>query len=85
MFNLILFDKKFIGMDRYGYKYYYFLWIPDKIFAKVRKHNIGIPNDNKKYKYEWRIIKDEKNIKKLIDNLCEKGIHETGLKIMHYL
>ena len=73
LFNIYLNNKKYLGIDRYGIKYYY---INEKIFAKVNHKEKKI----KEYKYEWRIITNEKIIKELIFNLCEKGIHENDLK-----
>lgn len=74
LFNIYLINKKYLGIDRYGIKYYF---INEKLFAKVKNKE----KNGNEYKYEWRIISNEKTINELIFNLCDKGIHENDLKI----
>ena len=73
IFDIPTVGKKCIGVDGRGYKYYYFPWMLGKLFIRITKKN-------SKEKYEWRIIEKEENIKELMNQLSEKGIHESALK-----
>jgi len=76
LFNINLNEKKYLGLDRFGNRYYY---LGDKLFIKVKISKKQ--EENNKYKYQWEVIKSEKDLKSLIDNLNPKGIHENDLKI----
>jgi hypothetical protein len=81
LFNINLNEKKYLGLDRFGNRYYY---LGDKLFIKVKIRKKQ--EENNKYKYQWKVIKSEKDLKILIDNLNSKGIHENDLKMkLQYL
>lgn len=76
LFNINLNEKKYLGLDRFGNRYYY---IGDKLFIKVKDKKKQ--EENNVYRYQWKVIKSEKDLKIIIDNLNSKGIHENDLKI----
>ena len=76
LFNINLNEKKYLGLDRFGNRYYY---LGDKLFIKVKNRNNQ--KENNIYKYQWKVIKSEKDLKILIDNLNSKGMHENDLKM----
>ena len=80
LISLNIAEKKYLGSDRYGNKFFYF---SEELFMKIKKednNNNKNNNNNNEYRFEWRIIKKEQTIDQLIDNLCDKGIHENDLK-----
>jgi len=74
LFNININEKKYLGVDRYGNKFYYF---SEQIFIKIKNNNTGI---NNKANVEWRTINSEKALGKLVGSLCDKAIHENELK-----
>lgn len=74
IYDIPTMNKKFIGVDGRGYKYFFFQWENDKIYIKVQKKG----DDNNKY--EWRELTEENDIKELSQRLSEKGIKENTLK-----
>ena len=75
IYDIPTMNKKFIGSDGRGYKYFLFEWENDKIYIKVQK-KMGDRNN----KYEWREFTEENDIKELSQKLSEKGIKENTLK-----
>jgi len=69
-------NKSYLGKDGRSYKYYYFNWMENIIFMRVK-----LRNKNNENKYEWRIIVDKEILNNdLINKLSEKGIEELELK-----
>ena len=76
LLNININEKKYLGLDRYGNKYYYF---SEQIFVKTKKIGNNY-NINNKSNIEWRVINNTKALSKIIENLCDKAIHESELK-----
>ena len=73
-------NKSYLGKDGRSYKYYYFNWMENIIFMRVKLRNKN-NNKNDENKYEWRIIVDKEILNNdLINKLSEKGIEELELK-----
>ena len=66
-------NKKFIGFDEKGNKYFYFSWMKEKIFIRIKDNK----NTNN---YEWRVIDKKENIKILIEKLSYSKMNEKELK-----
>lgn len=60
-------NKKCIGIDGLGNKYFFFPWEKDRLYIKKNK--------------EWRLLITNESIKELILKLSDKGIHERNLLI----
>lgn len=75
IYDIPTMNKKFIGSDGRGHKYFFFQWENDKIYIKIQK-KMGDTNN----KYEWREFTEENDIKELSQKLSEKGIKENTLK-----
>ena len=69
LLNININEKKYLGNDRYGNKFYYF---SEQIFIKMK--------NTTKSNVEWRTINNEKALGKLVGSLCDKAIHENELK-----
>ena len=75
LYNLGTIHKKLIGIDGLKNEYFFYNFIPNRIFKKCVKKN---PGTNEKT-FEWSVIKSDEDIKALLSNLSEKGIRETNL------
>lgn len=60
-------NKKCIGIDGLGNKYFFFPWERDRLYIRKKR--------------EWRVLITNESIQKLIFQLSDKGIHEKSLLV----
>ncbi|MCQ2816921.1 MAG: hypothetical protein MJ252_06625 [archaeon] len=73
-------QKKYLGSDGRGFKFFFLPWINDRIFIKAPiKKERNLMEDTSEIKYEWREINTEEEIKNILMRLCDKGQNESIL------
>ena len=70
IYNLKTLRKKYLGIDYQSNEYYYFIFVPNKIYTKNKK------------KEEWGYFENKEDIQKLINKLTDKGKNEKKLKVI---
>ena len=70
IYNLKTLRKKYLGIDYQSNEYYYFIFVPNKIYTKNKK------------KEEWGYFDNKEDIQKLINKLTDKGKNEKKLKVI---